>query len=73
MSEAQFEFDWKKKTLVVGTALGAALGLMTGWLLTRQAEETGNTPPEIKTSDAIKVLIGVVGLVRGVASLGSRD
>lgn len=70
MSEQQD--NWKTKTLIVATLLGAGFGLVTGYLLNRTAEESGNAPPEVSTSDAIKALVGIIGLVRGIVSLGSK-
>ena len=65
--------NWKTQVLIACTAGGALIGLVTGFLLSRTAEERGNVPPEIKTVDALKVLIAVIGVVRGISSLGSPD
>ena len=64
------ENNWKVKILVIGAVSGALLGLGTGYLLTRTAEEAGGEPPKIKTTDGIKIAIGVIGLVRGIIALG---
>lgn len=64
------EDNWKVKTLVLGTAFGALLGLASAYLLTRTAEESGGKPPQVSTGDVIKTTIAVIGLIRGVASLG---
>jgi high-affinity Fe2+/Pb2+ permease len=62
--------NWKTKVLVLGAVVGALLGLGSAYLLVRTAEESGGRPPEVGTGDAIKMLIAVIGLVRGIASLG---
>ncbi len=62
--------SWRVKMLVVGAVLGALLGLGSAYLLVRTADETGGRPPEVGTGDAIKMLIAVIGLIRGIASLG---
>jgi hypothetical protein len=62
--------NWKTKTLILGAAVGAIIGLGTGYLLTRTADETGGQPPKITTGDAFKIALGVIGVVRGIASLG---
>jgi hypothetical protein len=62
--------NWKTKTLILGAAVGAIIGLGTGYLLTRTADETGGQPPKITTGDAFKIALGVIGIVRGIASLG---
>lgn len=64
--------NWRTKTIVVGAIIGAIIGVGTAYLLARTAEESGGGPPKISTSDAIKSAIGIVGLVRGIASLGDR-
>lgn len=66
--------NWKRNVLIAGAAFGAVIGLGTAYLLARTAEESGREgPPEISTGDAIKLAIGVIGLVRGIAALGDRD
>ena len=64
--------NWKTKFLVIGAVLGAITGLGTAYLLARSAEEKGGGPPEISTGDAIKMAVGVIGVARGIASLGDR-
>lgn len=63
---------WKNKALLIGALLGALLGLSTAYLLTRTADERGGQPPQISTGDAIKTAIGIIGVVRGIASLGDN-
>lgn len=65
--------NWQTKVLVTGGAIGAAVGLLTAWLLVRTARETRGGPPAISTGDAIKVGITTIGLVRAVAALGNRS
>jgi ABC-type antimicrobial peptide transport system permease subunit len=64
--------NWRLKTYIIGGLVGALIGLGTAYLLARTAEESGGGPPKISTGDAIKSAIGIVGLVRGIASLGDR-
>jgi hypothetical protein len=64
--------NWKTKTLVIGTALGALSGLAAAYLLARSAEKGKGRPPEVSTTDAFKVLLGVIGVVRGIAALGDE-
>lgn len=64
--------NWRTKTLILGAVVGALIGVGTAYLLARTAEESGGGPPQISTGDAIKSAIGIVGLVRGIASLGDR-
>ena len=46
------------------------LGVATAYLLIRTAEEKHGGLPKISTGDAVKSVIGVIGLMRGIASLG---
>lgn len=63
--------SWKTKFLVAGAAVGAVVGLGTAYLLARTAEENSNGgPPTITTTDALKAGVSVVGVIRGIASLG---
>ena len=64
--------NWRTKTLILGGIVGAIIGVGTAYLLARTAEENRGGPPQISTSDAIKSAIGIVGLVRGIASLGDQ-
>ncbi len=70
---SQSEQSWKPRVIVISTLLGASIGLLTGYLLSRTAEESGGEPPKISTADAIKLAVGVIGTVRGIASLGNRQ
>lgn len=73
MNSISQENQWKTKFLLVGTAVGAIVGLGTAYLLARTAEETNSGPPQITTGDAIKVGVSIVGVMRGIASLGNRS
>ena len=64
--------NWKIKVMVGGAVLGAVIGLGTGYLLTRTADETGGEPPKIRTIDGVRIAISVIGLVRGIVALGDR-
>lgn len=71
MSQIQSDSNWKSKVLIMGTAVGAVVGLGTAYLLARNAEESEGGPPKITTNDMIKAGVGIVGVVRGIASLGN--
>ncbi|MDX1416271.1 MAG: hypothetical protein R3293_18885 [Candidatus Promineifilaceae bacterium] len=62
--------NWKTKTYIIGAVAGALIGLGTAFLMTRSADERGGGPPEVSTGDLLKVGVGVIGLVRGIAALG---
>ncbi len=62
--------NWKVKLLVAGTAIGALIGLGTAYLMARTAEENVGGPPKISTSEALRIGINAIGLIRGIAALG---
>lgn len=64
--------NWKTKLLIGGAVGGALLGIITAYLLARTAEETENGPPKVTTVDALKASIGLIGIIRSIASLGDR-
>lgn len=64
--------DWQRRVLLTGGVIGAAVGLLTSWLLVRTSRETRGGPPAISTGDAIKVGVTTIGLVRAIASLGDK-
>jgi hypothetical protein len=70
--ETMTDQQWKTKTLILGAIVGAILGVGTAYLMNRTAEESGGGPPSITTGDAVKAAIGIIGVVRGIASLGDR-
>lgn len=65
--------NWKTKVIIGSTVVGAASGLIAGLLLSRTAEERGDGPPNIKTGDALRLVVGIIALVRGIAALGNPD
>lgn len=65
--------NWQTKVLITGGVVGAAIGLVTSWLLIRTSREVRGGPPAITTGDAIKVGVTTIGLVRAIAALGDRQ
>ncbi len=72
MTEMEMELDtsWKTKTYIIGAVGGLLIGLGTAFLLVRSSDERLGRPPEVSTMDALKVGVALIGLVRGIASLG---
>ena len=68
---AESENNWKTKTYIIGAVAGALIGLGAAFLLARSSDERDGGPPHVSTGDALKVGVAVIGLVRGIASLGS--
>jgi hypothetical protein len=63
------EPNWKTKTLLIGSIIGALTGLGAAYLLVRQAERQGE-PPKIGTGEGLRLGMGVLGLLRHVGELG---
>ena len=61
------------RVVVVGGILGAVIGVLTSYLLIRTSKEAHAGPTAITTSDAFKVGITAIGLVRSIAALGERQ
>jgi hypothetical protein len=71
-NEAENTKNWKTQTLIMGALIGALIGLGTAFLLARAAEKKGEGPPEISTRDALSTGIAIIGVIRGIASLGDK-
>jgi hypothetical protein len=68
--ELEPKSNWKTKAYIIGAVGGALVGLGTAFLLARSSDERGGEPPDVSTGDFLKVGVAVIGLVRGIASLG---
>jgi hypothetical protein len=63
--------NWQTSFLITGAVIGALVGVSTAYLLVRTAEETNEgNPPRITTNEAIRTALGIIGAMRGIASLG---
>jgi hypothetical protein len=60
---------WKVKTLLIGAALGALTGLGAAYLLTKRAEQTGQSLA-ITPGKGMKLGVLIAGLLRSILSLG---
>ena len=59
----------KNKTLLLGTLIGAATGLLAALLLNRRAERD-ERESAITTGEGLKLGVLVFGLLRAISSLG---
>ena len=71
MTQSEHNANWKRNLLLVGAASGAVVGAVTAYLLARTAEENSVGPPQIQTSDVLKIGMSVIGTIRGIAALGN--
>jgi hypothetical protein len=66
--------DWKMRTTLIGSALGAIIGVAAALMFVRRSEETGE-PPSIRRTDPGLILaagITLLGLLRQIADMGDR-
>ncbi|MCP4417421.1 MAG: hypothetical protein GY805_12425 [Chloroflexi bacterium] len=70
MTELNTSSNWKTNLLIIGAVGGALIGAGTAYLLARSAENNQGGPPEISTRDLLSSGIAIIGVIRGIASLG---
>ncbi|MCY4145208.1 MAG: hypothetical protein OXE95_09125 [Chloroflexi bacterium] len=67
----------RARILLTGLGLGALVGLLSGYLYARAAEENADAETgavaSISTGQALAVLLAVLGVVRQIAALGKPD
>ena len=62
--------NWKARTLIVGALAGALTGLGVAYVLIQRAEQEGEMP-KLRSSEGIRLGMGVLGLLRQVGQLGA--
>ena len=66
--------DWKMRTTLIGSALGALAGVAAAMMFIQRSEETGEPPSLRKTDPGLILAAGVtlLGLLRQIADMGER-
>jgi hypothetical protein len=66
--------DWKMRTTLIGSALGALAGVAAAMMFIRRSEDSGEPPSLRKTDPGLVLATGVtlLGLLRQIADLGDR-
>lgn len=65
----------KQQGILVGAIIGAGLGALGGYLFARGLDEPGEeeslaiAAKSVQASDAIKLIIAIMGVLRGISSL----
>ncbi|MGB2897119.1 MAG: hypothetical protein WBB65_13260 [Anaerolineales bacterium] len=62
--------NWKTRTLIVGALAGALTGLGVAFVLIQRAEQEGEVV-QLRSSDGVKLGMGVLGLLRQVGQIGA--
>jgi gas vesicle protein len=63
--------NWKTKTLLIGTTVGAVTGLVAALIIMQRAEKS-ETTPKLTAGDGVKVGMGVLGVLKLLADVGIR-
>ena len=62
--------NWKTKTILIGTVVGALTGAMAAYILVQQAEKK-NARPQLNAGEGVKLGLGVLGLLRLVSDMAN--
>lgn len=60
-----------KKLILFGALFGAVAGVIAAVILLQRAEE-GHQSPQLTAGDGVKVGLGVLGVLKLIADIGSR-
>jgi hypothetical protein len=61
--------NWKLKVFLIGGILGALTGVGAAYLLIQRAEQE-NTQPRLSAGEGVSLGLGILGLMRQLASMG---
>ncbi len=61
--------NWKLKTLIIGSILGALAGVGAAYLLVQRAEQE-NAKPRLTAGEGVSLGLGILGVLRQVAGMG---
>ncbi len=69
----------RQKSVIIGGIVGAVLGALGGYLFTRgldlpreEEEESGLSLRSVPPGEMVKLVISIMGVLRGIAELGER-
>ena len=65
------ESNWKTRTLIIGVLAGALTGLGVAFVLVQRAEQEGGVV-QLRTSEGLKLGMGVLGLMRQVGQIDAQ-
>jgi len=64
--------SWKNKTMVIGAVAGLLLGVTAAYIVIQRAEQE-NVPPQVTAGDGVKVGLGLLGVLRMIADMGTPN
>jgi gas vesicle protein len=62
--------NWKTKTVLIGTSVGAVTGLIAALIILQRAEKN-ETTPKLSAGEGVKVGMGILGVLRMLADIAS--
>ena len=62
--------NWKASTLAIGTAIGAAVGALSAFILIKRAE-ADKSKPKLTTGEGVQVGLSILGLLRLISGINS--
>ena len=63
--------NWKTQTLILGSLIGAASGLLASYLLIQKSEQS-QIKPKITTGEGVKLGMGVLGILKLISDFGGK-
>lgn len=63
--------NWKMRIFIIGGIVGALAGVGAAFLLVKRAEEE-HTQPRLSASEGVQLGLGLMGLMRLIASVGGE-
>lgn len=63
---------WRNKTMMIGAIAGVVAGLLAAYIVIQRSERE-NVLPAMSPADGVKIGLGVLGVLRLVSDLGSRE
>jgi hypothetical protein len=75
--QPQPKVNWRVRAYLIATGAGTLIGLISGYMYTRSAEEyaerNDGNPPKPATIEIVTLLIAAVTAVRQIAELGKPN
>lgn len=64
--------SWKNKTIIIGAVAGLLVGIAAAYIVIQRAEQE-DTPPKVTAGDGVKVGLGLLGVLRMIADMGTPN
>ncbi len=64
--------SWKNKTIIIGAVAGLLVGIAAAYIVIQRAEQE-DTPPKVTAGDGVKGGLGLLGVLRMIADMGTPN